>query len=69
MEHDVFISHAHQRSVLEASLRKAQEEKSQLAQQDADLAGFHNGASNTQYQKEREDVQPANEDAESNQML
>jgi len=49
-----------QRSELEAQLRKAQEEKAQLAQGAANLAGFHDGAPNTQYQKD--DVQPANED-------
>jgi len=49
-----------QRSELEAQLRKAQEEKAQLAQRAANLAGFHDSAPNTQYQKD--DVQPANED-------
>jgi uncharacterized membrane protein len=53
-----------QQRLLEAELTKAQEEKARLAQQDDDLAGFHNGAPDTQYQKEQEDVQPANEDAD-----
>jgi hypothetical protein len=53
-----------QRTVLEAQLRKAQEEKAQLAQEDANLAGSHHSAPNTQYQQEQEDVQPANEDAD-----
>ena len=51
-----------QRSELEAQLRKAQEEKAQLAQRAADLAGFHDSAPDTQYRKD--DVQPANEDAD-----
>ena len=49
-----------QRSELEAQLRKAQEEKAQLAQRAANLAGLHDSAPNTQYQKD--DVQPANAD-------